>query len=147
MIFSRPVQYAIRAMTYLGEQEAGKLCSIQEISRAADVPMPYLAKIINRLSRRRLVTAKRGPSGGVMLGKAASRITVEEIVNCMGGKLETKRCVLGLSECSDHTPCPVHDSWKTVRQLLNQTLHERSITDLVRARRAKLASRKGSQFG
>jgi len=37
-------------MTYLGEQEAGRLCSIQEISRAADVPMPYLAKIINRLA-------------------------------------------------------------------------------------------------
>jgi len=29
MIFSAPVQYAIRAMTYLGEQEAGKLSSIR----------------------------------------------------------------------------------------------------------------------
>lgn len=138
MIFSSPVQYAIRAMTCLGEQEVGKLSSIREMSRAADVPMPYLAKIVNRLSRRRLVRAKRGPSGGVMLGRPASRITVGEIVEAMGGRLTNKHCILGLSECSDQTPCPVHESWKSVRQILNQSLHDQTVSDLVRARRAKL---------
>jgi Rrf2 family protein len=139
MIFSNPVQYAIRAMTYLGEQEVGKLSSIREISRAADIPEPYLAKIINRLSRRRLVIAKRGPSGGVMLGRPASRITVDEIVNAMGGRFSTRKCVLGFEECNDQTPCPVHDSWKTVRQSLTRTLHDKSVTDLVRARQFKVA--------
>lgn len=139
MIFSSPVQYAIRAMTYLGEQEVGKLSSIREISHAADIPMPYLAKIINRLSRRRLVTAKRGPAGGVMLGRPASRITVDEIVNAMGGGLNSKKCVLGLAECNDVTPCPVHDSWKSVRQVLARTLHDKTVTDLVQARQLKLA--------
>jgi Rrf2 family protein len=141
MIFSTPVQYAIRAMTYLGQQEPGKLSSIREISREADVPMPYLAKIINRLSRKRLVNAKRGPSGGVMLGRAASRIHVAEIVEAMGGVLGNKQCVLGLSECTDRMPCPVHESWKEVRQVLNRSLHEQTVCDLVHARQAKLAIR------
>jgi Rrf2 family protein len=85
MIFSSPIKYAIRAMTYLGEQEPGKLCSIREIFKAERIPMPYLAKVINRLSKRRMVMARRGPSGGVMLGRQASRITVDDIVNAMGG--------------------------------------------------------------
>jgi Rrf2 family protein len=127
-------------MTYLGGQEPGKLSSIREISRGEHIPLPYLAKIINRLSRRGLVTAKRGPSGGVMLGKPASRITVDEIVNTMGGSLINKECILGISECGDGTPCPVHESWKSVRQVLAQTIQEQSVTDLVCARRAKLPS-------
>lgn len=138
MIFSRPAQYAIRAMTYLGGQEAGKLSSIREISREAEVPLPYLAKIINRLSRSKLVRAQRGPSGGVMLGRPASRIRVEDIISAVGGRLEFKQCVLGLSDCSDEMPCPVHESWRSVRQHLSKSLHERTVSDLVRARRAKV---------
>ncbi len=139
MIFTNPIKYAIRAMTYLGGQEPGKLSSIREISRAMDIPLPYLAKIINRLSRRRLVMAKRGPNGGVMLGKPASGITVNEIVDAMGGSLANKKCILGLADCSDSAPCPVHDKWKSVREILMQSLHEQTITDLVHAFNAKSA--------
>jgi Rrf2 family protein len=142
MIFSSPVQYAIRAMTYLGEQEAGKLSSTREISVAMDIPLPYLAKIVNRLSRRRLVRARRGPSGGIMLARPASRITVADIVDAMGEGLNNPRCILGIAECGDRTPCPVHDSWKKVRELLTRTLHEQTVRDLVRTRQAKLARRR-----
>ncbi len=144
MIFNAPVQYAIRAMTYLGEQEVGKLSSIREISRAADIPMPYLAKIINRLARRRLVIAKRGPAGGVALGRAASRITIEQIVETMGGLQGAGKCILGISECGDSVPCPLHDSWKSVRESLQQKMREETVKDLVRARRAKLKIRSES---
>jgi Rrf2 family protein len=141
MIFSSPVQYAIRAMTYLGEQEVGKVCSTREISSAMNIPMPYLAKIVNRLSRRRLIIARRGPAGGVMLAKPASRITVAEIIDAMGGTVVNKECILGIAECGESTPCPVHDSWKTVRELLRQKLHEQTVRDLARARSSKLVPR------
>jgi Rrf2 family iron-sulfur cluster assembly transcriptional regulator len=139
MIFTNPIKYAIRAMTYLGGQEPGKLSSIREIAKAMDIPLPYLAKIINRLSRRRLVTAKRGPNGGVMLGKPASQITVNDIVDAMGASMANKKCILGLSDCSDIAPCPVHDKWKSVREVLIESLHEQTITDLVHSYNAKLA--------
>ena len=138
MIFSTPVQYAIRAMTYLGGQEVGKLCSIREISRAAGIPMPYLAKIINRLSRRRLVLARRGPAGGIMLGRPASGITIQEIVDALGGNLAAKRCILGISECGDDVPCPLHENWKSVREALITKMREETVKDLVAAHRAKL---------
>jgi len=144
MIFSTPVQYAIRAMTFLGEQEVGKLSSIREISRAVGIPMPYLAKIINRLSRRRLVTARRGPAGGIMLGRAASEITLQEIVEALGGNLAAKRCILGISECGDDVPCPLHESWKSVRETLTSKLREETVRDLVAAHRAKVKRITGS---
>jgi Rrf2 family protein len=144
MIFSTPVQYAIRAMTFLGEQEVGKLSSIREISRAVGIPMPYLAKIINRLSRRRLVTARRGPAGGIMLGRAASEITLQEIVEALGGNLAAKRCILGISECGDDIPCPLHESWKSVRETLTSKLREETVRDLVAAHRAKVKRIAGS---
>lgn len=131
MIFSSPARYAIRAITYLGGQEVGRFSSIKEISRAVGVPLPYLAKIINRLSRKRLVIARPGPTGGVMLGKPASLITVGEIVEAIDGRLKSNQCIVGFPECNDSTPCPIHESWKSVRESLNQELHKRTVRDLV----------------
>ncbi len=134
-------------MTYLGDQEVGKLSSIRETSRVSGVPLPYLAKILNRLARHRLVRSKRGPSGGVMLGRPASRITVGDIVDAMGGTPEAKQCLLGLADCSDHSPCPVHENWKSIRQILNQALHQKSVSDLVQARNAKLSGLAARRIG
>jgi Rrf2 family iron-sulfur cluster assembly transcriptional regulator len=139
MIFNNPTKYAIRAMTFLGGRTSGRFVSIREISRATNISLPFLAKVINRLARRRLVTAKRGPGGGVMLSRPAGRITVSEIVDAMGSTRANKQCILGLSECSDQAPCPVHDNWKGVRQVLLESLHTRTVTDLVRSFEAKQA--------
>jgi len=138
MIFTVPVQYAIRAMVYLSDQEPGRLCSIQEISLAADVPRPYLAKIINRLVCGRLVRSKRGPSGGVMLAKPPSVITIRAIMESMDGEREKRRCLLGSYECTDVSACPVHETWKSVRPILDQTLHEQTLAGLAHRQRSKV---------
>jgi Rrf2 family iron-sulfur cluster assembly transcriptional regulator len=137
MIFSNPIQYAIRAVTYLGGQDPEKLCSIYEIAREMEIPRPFLAKIVNRLSRRGLVKAKRGPSGGVRLARKPFQITVYEIVDVMGAGTDSEECILGLSACSDLAPCPLHDNWKSVKPVLLQSLHGQTVADLVAAYNAK----------
>jgi Rrf2 family protein len=135
VIFSKPCQYAILAMTYLAEQKAGHLNSIREISERAEIPMPFLSKIITGLSRSGLVTARRGPKGGVMLARPPGEVSVGDIVEAVDGSLDDGRCQLGFPECDDSDPCPVHDSWKQVREKLDRTLHGKTLNDLVRARK------------
>ena len=64
-------------------------------------------------------------------------VTVSDIVAAIDGPLGDRRCVLGLSECSDKTPCPVHDNWKRVREQMSWALHDRTLADLVRAVKGK----------
>ena len=142
VILSKPCQYAIRAMTYLAEQGAGDLRSIREISERADVPLPFLAKIINTLSHHGLVTARRGPKGGVTLSRSPDEVTVGDIVEAIDGPAGDGTCILGFPECSDVTPCPVHDRWKHVRGEIDRTLHGRTLTDLAHARAREKEKRK-----
>jgi Rrf2 family protein len=138
MIFSKPCQYAILAMTDLASREQDRLIPVKELSEGADVPLPFLAKIIGRLSRHGLIRARRGPGGGVMLARHPSEITMHDIVIAVEGTLETEGCVLGLPECSDTAPCPIHEQWKRIRAELNETLQVSSLADLEKARQAKL---------
>jgi Rrf2 family protein len=117
-------------MTYLAEQEAEELISIREISEAIEAPQAVLAKIIGTLARTGLVSARRGPKGGVTLAVAPAETTIGAIVQAVDGPQMQGRCSLGFRECSDKSPCPVHDSWKHVQAEMERVLHSRTLDDL-----------------
>lgn len=130
MLFSKPCQYAILAMTYLAQQPQGRLISIREVGEAVNVPLAFLAKIVGNLARNGLVVARRGPHGGVSLNHSPDEITVGDIVGAIDGPLDQAGCVLGFPECGDGNPCPVHHSWKRVQVELQQTMHDRKLSSL-----------------
>ncbi len=131
--FSKPCQYAILAMTYLARSEPDRLVSIREISQQADIPLPFLGKIVSQLGRHGLVLSRRGPHGGVALKREPGQVTVGDIVDVIDGPLMDGSCALGFAECNDVTPCPIHDSWKRARLEIERTLHLRTLEDLVEA--------------
>jgi Rrf2 family protein len=132
MVLSKPCQYAIQAMLFLSEQERGRLYPVREISRQAQVPLPYLSKILGRLAREGLIEARRGPHGGVMLSRRPGKVSLGEIVQALDGAPAESVCYLGLAECSDRQPCPVHESWKRLRRQLDGTLNRKTLVDLKR---------------
>ncbi|MCI0626445.1 MAG: Rrf2 family transcriptional regulator, partial [Acidobacteria bacterium] len=67
MLFSRTAEYAIRAMAFLALQKPGKLTGAREISEAERIPIPFLWKILQLLTRRKLVRSFKGIRGGYEL--------------------------------------------------------------------------------
>jgi hypothetical protein len=55
MIFSRTSQYAIQALIYLATQPSGRRVLNREIAQNLGVPLAYLAKILQDLSREKLL--------------------------------------------------------------------------------------------
>ena len=43
----------------------------------------------------------------------------------------TTECVLGLDQCNDDVPCPLHDTWKRFRENLLGDLEKLTLQDLV----------------
>lgn len=129
-MFSRAAEYAIRAMTFLALQPSGKLSGAREIARAEQVPMPFLWKILQNLARRRLIRSFKGVHGGYELAAPARRVSVEDIVRAMDNGDVAQGCVLGLAECSEKNPCPLHDSWKDIRGRLTEMMQQTTLADL-----------------
>ena len=129
-MFSRAAEYAIRAMTFLARQPSGKLSGAREIARAENVPMAFLWKILQNLTRRRLIRSFKGVHGGYELASPAHRITVGDIVCAMDNGDAAEGCVLGLAECSDRNPCPLHDTWKDIRGRLTGMMQQTTMADL-----------------
>lgn len=142
MLFSRSTEYAIRAMTFLAAQEPGKLAGAREISGAEKVPMPFLWKILQLLTRRKLVRSFKGIRGGYELARPADRVTLSEIVLATDGADFRESCVLGLPECDNANPCPLHDRWKEIRMGMTEMLDHTSLADLAEVTRRRRTARR-----
>jgi Rrf2 family protein len=136
-MFSRSAGYAVQALTYLAAQPPGKLTGAREIAEEAQIPMPFLWKILRNLSQKKLVRSFKGVRGGYELARAAEKISVAQVLAASPDARHTDYCVLGLEKCNDAAPCPLHESWKTVRNQIDDLLKETSLADLARNARRK----------
>jgi Rrf2 family protein len=127
-IFSKTCEYAIRAVFFIAHKTAdGGRVGIKEISLGIDSPEHFLAKILQDLSRRGIVQSAKGPNGGFYTDKSILQRPITHIVEAVDGNGIFTGCGLGLKQCSEINPCPLHNEFKAIRNQLHQMLEATTI--------------------
>jgi len=132
LIFSRQCEYALQAVLYLALKPLDQMTPIKELTDKLDIPYHFLAKILQDLSRKGLLTSLKGPTGGFGLGIPAKNITLFHIVEAVDGVEFTKSCVLGFPECSGRNPCAAHDKWAVLRDGVYDMLVSKNIAEMAK---------------
>jgi len=133
MLYSRPCEYAIRTMAYLARVSPDKRVQVQEIATAEGIPTPFLAKVLQQLAHSNLINSFKGPGGGFSLNRVPVEISLYDIFRVVDGVEDLDRCAVGLAECNDFAPCPLHDTWKSVRVHLLQYLKKTTLEEMAGA--------------
>jgi Rrf2 family iron-sulfur cluster assembly transcriptional regulator len=141
MLFSRHAEYAIRAMTFLAMLPPGRLAGAREIAESEHIPMAFLWKILQNLTRRRLIRSSKGVRGGYELALPAESLTLYRIVEITDNIDRISQCVLGLPHCSDEHACPLHETWKQLRINMINMLHQNTLSDLARVAEKRIQAR------
>ena len=129
MIFSRPCEYAIRALTHMAASPA-EITSALEIAKAEDVPLPVLSKVLQELVRKGLLESRRGPGGGFRLSRRPELIMLRDIVAAIDGLDHFMDCVAGLKVCSEEAPCPLHKTWSGMRTQILSSLETTTLAQM-----------------
>ena len=128
---STSYKYAIRAAVFIASRTNGeKKLGVKEIAAEIEAPAAFTAKILRILNRYKIVTSVKGPYGGFHCEKYQLDLPVLEIVNAMDGLAVFKECVMGLHQCSDAHPCPMHYKYAGTRNDLMKTFQETSVGSL-----------------
>ncbi|HET6574946.1 MAG TPA: Rrf2 family transcriptional regulator [Fimbriiglobus sp.] len=122
-MFSQTVEYALRAAVDLASR-GGEPATTEEVARRTQVPVAYLAKILQGLARAGIVRSQRGVGGGVALAKAPEELTILEVVNAVDPIVRIRTCPLKLSSHGARL-CPLHrrvdDALATVERAFGTT--------------------------
>ena len=132
-IFSKTCEYAIRAVLYIAHKSAaGKRIGIKDIAAGIDSPELYLAKILQDLSRKGLISSVKGPNGGFYMDDNSLSRPLSDIVEAVDGNGLFQGCALGLKQCSEIQPCPLHDQFKMIRGQIKNLLETATIGEFNR---------------
>lgn len=127
-MFSKTCEYAIRALIYIAQKSKdGNRIGIKEIASGIDSPEYFIAKILQDLSRKGFVQSAKGPNGGFYMDENNLKLSVADIVREMDGDKLFTGCGLGLKECSEDHPCPIHNDFKHIRQDIKDMLDNSKI--------------------
>jgi Rrf2 family transcriptional regulator, iron-sulfur cluster assembly transcription factor len=132
-MFSKTTEYALRAVIHIAanSSEERKL-SLDEISTAIDSPRSFTAKILQVLTGKgKLISSVRGPSGGYYITEKQLQLPIRSILQAMDEDKRLVRCVIGLQECSETRPCPLHAKYKLIKAQLISMFDDKTIQQLV----------------
>ena len=130
-MLSKSSTYAIRAVLYLSlHSDVTKKYSPQHIANAINIPAPFLAKTLQILTKRGLVSSIKGRNGGFYLTKENAMNSLISIVDSIDGLSRFHECMLGLPVCGDDNPCPIHHAVAPVKKQLIEQLTLKTIKDL-----------------
>jgi Rrf2 family protein len=131
MNVGRRVDYAVRALSYLAGQPAGKVVSRADIERSQGIPSFYLSKIMKDLVAGGLVESRVGSKGGFTLAKAAAGISIKDVYESVERPLVLMECLeQGASYCSFCSVCLQKSVWEQAQEVLGNFLSGVFISDI-----------------
>lgn len=131
-MFSKACEYSIRAAIYItGRSLEGERTNLKQIAEAIDSPVAFTAKLLQQLVHAGVIDSVKGISGGFEIPRnRIVKLRLCDIVDAIDGNSIYTGCGLGLPNCSEKNPCPVHDHFKSIRKDLKVMLETTSLKEL-----------------
>lgn len=133
MEITRRTDYAIRLMLALAEGDGGPI-SVRELADKQQVPYPFARGIQRDLVAAGLAQSKRGASGGLMLARPGSEITLLDVIEAVEGPIALNICTADPDWCQRMGACSVHQVWRGADALVKEYFGTKSLAGLVRGK-------------
>ncbi len=131
MILSRSATYGLRAVLYLAvHSNTDEPYGVKAIAKDLSFPEPFLGKVLQNMVRKGILSSVKGPRGGFYIEERNLSLPLIRIVEAIDGLEFFSSCGLGLHECNDEKPCPIHKEYGALRDGFFKLLSEKTISDI-----------------
>ncbi len=125
-------QYAVRSTLFLAaHSNKDKRVNVKQIAKELDVPSPFLAKLLQQLSKAGLVSSVKGPNGGFYFSEEDKKNTLWDVIKAIDGGHKFEECFVGRSKCNSANPCAFHELAIDFRDKLMHQFQDKTFQTLV----------------
>lgn len=119
-MFGSKVRFALNTALALARREswvgAKGAVTVRDLARETELSAPYLAKVVQEMVAAGIIKARKGPGGGILLARPPEEISLADLIFSLDRVDGMRRCVLEDQPCSDVDSCPVHETFKVIRE-------------------------------
>lgn len=127
---SKKTDYGLLALNYLASEAPAGVASARVIAEKYEIPVELLAKVLQQMARVGLVAAQKGAHGGYKLGRAASTISLADIVEAIDGPLAITACGRNDDPCDQYGSCTVRDPLSRVKDKILTVLQTTTLAEM-----------------
>jgi Rrf2 family protein len=99
--FSTALSMAFHALAVMAARPS-RYFPTGQLAKTISASEGHLAKVMRRLVQSGLVRSVRGPGGGFMLARPASRVSLLQIYSAIEGPFEKGACLMDHPCCDEH---------------------------------------------
>lgn len=127
--FTKKADYGLMAIHYIAAQADEEAVSAKRIAEEFKIPPELLAKILQRLAKRKLIVSHNGPKGGYLLGRDPNQITVGQVIRALEGPVEIVGCVTA-DDCPQYVRCNLRRPVEKIQASISHLLDTMTLAEL-----------------
>ena len=127
---SKKADYALIAVRHLATHSAERSRSAADIAEIYGISAPLLAKILQRLAKHGVVTARHGSSGGYQLARDPKDISALDVISAVDGPQMITSCITSHGTCDQSVTCTVREPLRRVNDSILQVLRAVTISQM-----------------
>lgn len=131
MKISTKGRYGLRALTDLAAHIEGEPISLASVAKRQNLSLNYLEQVFGTLRRAGIVKSMKGPQGGYLLMREASKITVKEILEALEGRFSIVDSGKQPEEMDAVEKAIQELVWDQIDDRINELLSSRTLMQLV----------------
>ena len=130
MQLTRAADYAVRVMLHLAKIGPNCRVPLPALVASASAPPSFLSKVLQQLTRARLITSCRGPNGGFQISICGRQASMLQVIEAIEGPMSLNLCLSEGRTCPRKSWCPAHPVWVKAQKALLDVLSTARIADL-----------------
>ena len=131
IMLSKASKYAINAVLLLVSTSSESIkISSKKIANDLGIPAPFLAKTMQKLTKKNIISSAKGPHGGFYLTTENRKKTIFDIIDCIENTNKFNQCYLSQLECSEESYCVVHHLYCPFKNQLIKKLKDKTILEM-----------------
>lgn len=127
---TKKADYGLIALKHLATSGPGAATSAKEIAETYGVPLPLLAKILQKLAKQGFVLSEHGTNGGYRLAREAKRINALEVIRAIDGPVILTSCFTEHGACGHAERCNVREPLRKIHEGILGLLANITIADM-----------------
>lgn len=129
-LLTKESDYAIRSLLLLAGNQGATLSS-KSIAETEKIPLQFLRRILQTLTKAGIIVAREGVNGGVTLARKPDSISLGSIITLFQGDIQFTECLFRKRLCHNRADCVLRHRIMAIEQKVADEFNTTSIGTLL----------------
>jgi Rrf2 family protein len=127
---SKKVEYALISLIHMDSTGRSGLVTARELSERYNIPGEILGKVLQALTRVKLVESTQGAKGGYRISRPLEQVTLGQVIEAVELPVYLVTCQDDPDSCSQYCACNIRDPVLRIQAQLTRFIHQISLSAL-----------------